>query len=201
VQVLVAINSDATNKKPIEEFARAEGIEVELEDVSDRILARFTGDDTPDVLLMDFRFPGFAGLDGIQKMLSFLDGKPLAILVDHAVSGESESFFAAGANGVLPMDMTPDAFAAAVLLLREGITFAVIEHRHLSERMKKVATLSEREVQILSGICHGLQNKEIAHAFDIKEVTVKMHVRSIIRKLGARNRTHAAMLARDLSIA
>ncbi len=60
--------------------------------------------------------------------------------------------------------------------------------------------LSDRELQVLAGICNGMQNKEIAHDFNVQEVTVKMHVRAIIRKLGARNRTHAAMLARDLHL-
>ena len=60
--------------------------------------------------------------------------------------------------------------------------------------------LSDRELQVLAGVCKGLQNKEIAHDFNIKEVTVKMHVRAVIRKLDAKNRTHAAMIARDLGL-
>jgi two-component system nitrate/nitrite response regulator NarL len=50
---------------------------------------------------------------------------------------------------------------------------------------------------VLRGICDGKSNKEIARDCSLQEVTVKMHVKTLSRKLGARNRTHAAMIARD----
>ena len=53
------------------------------------------------------------------------------------------------------------------------------------------------EVDVLRGICEGKSNKEIARDHHLQEVTVKLHVKTLGRKLGARNRTHAAMIARD----
>jgi DNA-binding NarL/FixJ family response regulator len=50
---------------------------------------------------------------------------------------------------------------------------------------------------VLRGLCAGKSNKEIARDHDLQEVTVKLHVSTLSRKLGARNRTHAAMIARD----
>jgi DNA-binding NarL/FixJ family response regulator len=52
-------------------------------------------------------------------------------------------------------------------------------------------------MDVLRGICAGQSNKEIARVLDLQEVTVKLHVKTMSRKLGAKNRTHAAMLARD----
>ena len=60
--------------------------------------------------------------------------------------------------------------------------------------------LSSREIQTLSKLGKGLSNKEIANLFDIKEVTVKQHVRSLLRKLHVKNRTEAALIARDLNL-
>jgi two-component system nitrate/nitrite response regulator NarL len=57
--------------------------------------------------------------------------------------------------------------------------------------------LSGREREVLIGICSGKTNKEIARDLELQEVTVKMHVRSLTAKLEAKNRTHAAMIARD----
>jgi DNA-binding NarL/FixJ family response regulator len=57
--------------------------------------------------------------------------------------------------------------------------------------------LSSREADVLRGICEGKSNKEIARDHDLQEVTVKLHVKTMGRKLGAKNRTHAAMIARD----
>ena len=59
------------------------------------------------------------------------------------------------------------------------------------------AQLSQRERQVLRGICEGKSNKEIARDLDLQEVTVKLHVKTLSRKLGAKNRTHAAMIARN----
>jgi DNA-binding NarL/FixJ family response regulator len=60
-----------------------------------------------------------------------------------------------------------------------------------------LAALTERERHILKGLCNSLSNKEIARRLDISEPTVKVQAQSVYRKLGARNRTHAAIIARE----
>ena len=69
---------------------------------------------------------------------------------------------------------------------------------------KKTQTTSEiltsRELEVLQGICRGQSNKEIALDYDLHEATVKLHAKTLSRKLGARNRTHAAMIARDRNL-
>ncbi|MEL7173076.1 MAG: LuxR C-terminal-related transcriptional regulator, partial [Pseudomonadota bacterium] len=62
------------------------------------------------------------------------------------------------------------------------------------------ASMSERERQVLSGLCRGLSNKEIARELDLQEVTIKLHVKTLCRKLDARNRTQAAMIAKDAGL-
>lgn len=57
--------------------------------------------------------------------------------------------------------------------------------------------MTKRELEVLRGICQGKSNKEIARDTDLQEVTIKLHVKTLCRKLGARNRTQAAMIARD----
>ena len=64
----------------------------------------------------------------------------------------------------------------------------------------KVGNLSQRETDVLRGICEGKSNKEIARDLDLQEVTIKLHVKTLSRKLDARNRTHAAMIARDMNL-
>lgn len=60
--------------------------------------------------------------------------------------------------------------------------------------------LTERELQVLEGLCLGLANKEIARELDLQEVTIKLHVKTLTKKLDARNRTQAAMIARDAGL-
>jgi two-component system nitrate/nitrite response regulator NarL len=60
--------------------------------------------------------------------------------------------------------------------------------------------LTRRERDVLAGLCAGKSNKEIARDLGLQEVTVKLHVKTLTRKLGARNRTHAAMIARTAGL-
>jgi len=60
--------------------------------------------------------------------------------------------------------------------------------------------LSAREMTVLTYLGEGMQNKEIANAINLSEATIKMHVKSICKKLDANNRTHAVINARDLGI-
>ena len=65
----------------------------------------------------------------------------------------------------------------------------------------EIGSLTRRELDVLRGICEAKANKEIARDLDLQEVTVKLHVKTLSRKLGARNRTHVAMIARDKGLA
>ena len=60
--------------------------------------------------------------------------------------------------------------------------------------------LSEREMQVLSGLVRGLANKEIAREIDLQEVTIKLHVKTLCRKLDAKNRTQAAIMAKETGL-
>jgi len=57
--------------------------------------------------------------------------------------------------------------------------------------------LSQRENEVLAGLCDGKSNKEIARDLGLQEVTIKLHVRTLCKKLDARNRTHAAVIAKE----
>jgi DNA-binding NarL/FixJ family response regulator len=55
-------------------------------------------------------------------------------------------------------------------------------------------------LEVLNGLCRGLSNKEIARELDLQEVTIKLHVRTLCRKVEAKNRTHAAMIAKEAGL-
>lgn len=206
VQVLVALGPRSTNDISESQetwgtaTAETEDTVIAIENDPERVKARFKGPDAPDMLLLDFDFPGMSGLSGIRTALEVVADRPLGVLVSRLDSDAAALAMAAGAKAVLPIDIPPKALRAAMSLLRTGVSFAIIDRERLIAQLRDISTLSDREIQVLTGVCKGLQNKEIAHAFQIQEVTVKMHVRAIIRKLGARNRTHAAMIARDFGI-
>jgi DNA-binding NarL/FixJ family response regulator len=105
-----------------------------------------------------------------------------------------------GSSGVLTPDLTPDEIVAAVRLAVVGDRVAATpcgtEQAHSAESL-----LSAREHEVLGLLSTGATNEEIASSMHISPATVKKHTGALYRKLGVRNRTEAAHLARDLATA
>lgn len=165
---------------------------------ADQMCARLSTGAGWDITLLDFDLAGLVGLKGIQKATVLPGTGRLLSLLPGDSAELAQRAMAAGAHGVLARDLSPALFLHALHLADQGLRVTVLNGLALGSGM--VSQLSERELQVLARICQGMQNKEIAHEFSVQEVTVKMHVRAIIRKLGARNRTHAAMLAHELHL-
>ncbi|MCW1918738.1 response regulator transcription factor [Rhodobacter sp. KR11] len=160
---------------------------------ADGVMAILAGDATFDLVLLDYNMPGMAGMAGLDRVLS-VDGVAAVALI----SGEMRQELVIealdrGACGFVPKTISPAAFVQAVERMIAGEIFAPVP---LAPRPDE-GLLSAREMDVLRGICAGKSNKEIARDHDLQEVTVKLHVKTMSRKLGARNRTHAAMIARD----
>lgn len=156
-----------------------------------------------DVVLLDYTMPGMNELDGLKAAMEINSGNPVAIISGTAPRQVAEAALAAGAAGFLPKSMAAKSLVHAVRFMAAGEQYAPI--KYMTERVEEEAhplseILSEREMQVLDGLCRGLANKEIARELDLQEVTVKLHVKTLCRKLDARNRTHAAILAKDAGL-
>ncbi len=182
----------------LEKTLEAAGAEVELVTDPAEAVTRFRA--AEGVTLLDFDMKGLGGIRAVQLARSWLGERPLGVVYGLAAPGMAQRALSAGATGVMPDDLDAETLHAALMLLRKAKRFAIFSEAAQMVAFDAATALTDRELQILHGICDGLQNKEIAHRFGIREVTVKMHVRAIVRKLGARNRTQAAMIARDLDI-
>lgn len=161
-------------------------------------------DDGPfDLVLLDFTMPGMNRLDGLERAMELNQGKPVALISGTADRDIAERALAMGAAGFLPKTLPGQSLVHAVRIMMAGEQFAPI--KFMIERMEEeepslASKLSERERQVLEGIGQGLSNKEIARELELKEVTVKLHVKTLCQKLDARNRTHAAMIGRDAGL-
>lgn len=154
-----------------------------------------------DFLVLEFDLPGLSGLKGVNHLSELHERRPLALLLRGGSLELAQRAYRSGANAVISKDLPPAEMSQALGLARQGKFLCVFSDLIHNPSPLSLVQLSERELQVLRGLCDGLQNKEIAHAFSIQEVTVKMHMRAVVRKLGAKNRTHAAMIARDLNLA
>lgn len=154
-----------------------------------------------DLILLDYNMPGMNGLEGLAQAKAMVPGVPVAIISGTTQRELAEAALQAGAAGFIPKTLASRAMVAAVHLMAAGDVFAPISLlMQEPEIAEALASLTRREMDVLKGICAGKANKEIARDLDLQEVTVKLHVKTLSRKLGAKNRTHAAMIARDAGL-
>ncbi len=153
-----------------------------------------------DLVLLDLRMPGMASMDDFGRIRAAFPGTPIAIMSGSANQEDVREMIQAGARGFLPKTMSAGAFAAGVSLLLAGGTYLPTDvlqdlAAHGPAPRDMFDTLTPRERQVLAQIVAGASNKEIGRSFGLSEVTVKLHVRQILKKIDARNRAEAAAMA------
>lgn len=153
------------------------------------------------LVLLDMRMPGVTGVAAIARVVEAFSGVPVVLMSGLATAGEVAEAVRTGARGFLPKTMAPEHFAAAVKLILDGGSFVPADILHAgaesaaTPQHSALGTLTPREQQVLIRLASGSPNKEIGRDLGLAEVTVKLHVRQILRKIGARNRSEAASIA------
>ena len=151
-----------------------------------------------DLIVLDYQMPGMNGLEGLERALAVSGTVPVAIISGTTRRDLAEAAVARGAAGFVPKTMGLQAMIAAAKVMADGGHFVPLSMLDASpEHGPALNELTRREMQVLHGLCEGKSNKEIARDLEVHEVTIKLHVKTLTRKLGAKNRTHAAMIARS----
>lgn len=161
----------------------------------------------PDVVLMDIRMPLLDGIAATSELVADA-GCASRVLILTTFDNDEHVFaaLAAGASGFLLKDAPADDLVAAIRVVAGGdamlaptVTRRLIDefgrHRPHPHEVARVATLTDREREVLRCLADGLNNGETAHALTIGEATVKTHVARILQKLGARDRVQAVITA------
>lgn len=199
MRVLVADDHDLV-RETIASFLESESdIVVSTAADLDEAIAIIRSEGSFDLVLLDYNMPGMTGLDGLEKTLKVNKDKPVAILSGTASPEIAERAIQSGAAGFVPKTLGSKSMLSAIRFMATGEVFAPFNFMR-QETAGKDGLLTKRESEVLGGICEGKSNKEIARDYGLHEVTVKLHVKTLSRKLGARNRTHAAMIARDRNL-
>ena len=149
----------------------------------------------PDVTLMDLRLPDMSGIDAISVIRSEFPAARIVVLTTYAGDAQALTALKAGASGYMLKNMLRKDLLETIRAVHAGkrrippeIAADIAEHAAED-------SLTAREIEVLRGVAAGKANKLIAVQLEISESTVKAHMKSILPKLDASDRTHAVMIA------
>ncbi|MFI6880639.1 response regulator [Streptomyces sp. NPDC050400] len=171
----------------------------------------------PDVVLMDIRMPGMDGIEATRRVVSTGDDGPrVLILTTFDMDEYAYAGLRAGASGFLIKDALPEELLAGIRAVAAGdaivapsltrrLLDAYVDHLPASPGTApgpdpRIASLTDREREILTVIAQGWTNSEIAQRLHLAESTVKTHVSRILAKTGARDRVQAVIVAYDAKL-
>lgn len=149
----------------------------------------------PDVTLMDLRLPDMHGVDAISAIRSAMPGARIIVLTTYFGDVQATRALKAGAQGFLMKATLRNDLVDAIRAVHAGRRRLPTEVASEIAEFSNDDALTSREIEVLQGVAAGSSNKIIAGHLTISEDTVKTHMRSILEKLGANDRTHAVMIA------
>lgn len=167
----------------------------------------------PDVVLMDVRMPGMDGVEATRRLHAMDPGAKVIILTTFDDDEYVFEGLRAGAVGYLLKALSGEELADAIRTVAKGgalidpaVTRKVVsEFARLAPPVRGIDAglaepLSDREKEVLGLVARGLSNREIADELFLAEGTVKNYVTTILQKIGVRDRTQAALRARELGL-
>ncbi|MDX5412242.1 MAG: response regulator transcription factor [Rhodobacterales bacterium] len=203
-KLLIADDHDLVRETLTCYITKNTGAQVAQSRTLDEALDRIREEGPFDLMLLDLTMPGMTMPHGLTRSIAANAPNPVAILTGTTSREIEYSSIMDGAAGFLSKSLAPDQLVTRIRSILEGNYTRVEDLEQSGDGAagagRKMPLLTQRERDVLKGLCEGKSNKEIANDLDVQVVTVKLHVKTLSRKLEARNRTHAAMLARELHL-
>lgn len=209
---VLLIDDHALFRFGLQELLERRGIEVvaALGDCAAGV--RRVAETQPDVVLLDMRMPERSGIDVLRELRANHPRMPIAMLTTSSEERDVIESLQGGAQGYLLKDMEPDALIEALGDIVQGGTVVAPELagvlaravqgevRNTEGPSGRIADLTPREQEILCHLAEGQSNKTIGRRLGISDGTVKLHVKSILRKLDVHSRVEAAVIAVELDL-
>jgi DNA-binding NarL/FixJ family response regulator len=152
-------------------------------------------DRAPDVTLMDLRLPDMSGIRAISSIRQHRPDARILMLTTFEGDAEVQRALAAGARAYVLKSASPQELGKIIRQVNSGKGYLPPEIAAQLARRLSDDAISEREIEVLRLVADGNRNKDIADKLSIAEATVKAHIKRIMAKLGARDRTQAVSIA------
>jgi len=172
---------------------------VETAASGEEVLARYPHEH-PDLVLMDVRMPGLGGLEATRRLVKQFPEAKVIMLTAADDRDQVAAAVSSGARGYLLKDVSHEELCAAVAHALDGMDLVEPSLRRALISREPVRTgppqaqLTERELQVLTGMSQGKSNGAIGRELYLSEDTVKTHARRLFRKLGVNDRAQAVAL-------
>ncbi|MCA1444477.1 response regulator transcription factor [Ensifer sp. IC4062] len=186
-------------------LSEIDGFEIVAEGSSRDDALRIAENLSPDVMLLDISMPG-GGLNAIPLILELVPLQKIVMLTVSEAGDDVTAALNGGAKGYVLKGIGSRALADVIRTVASGESYVAptLSAKLLSNPSPTVASKSDliaeltaREQEVLHLVASGMSNKQVARKLDLQEKTVKHHMTQIMTKLGAANRTEAAMVLRD----
>ena len=155
-----------------------------------------------DVILLDLKMPGMSGLDSFAQVVRAARDGYVVLFTGQVDRHVLDKALELGVRGLIAKTMPLRSLGSIIELISSGQIFVPVgaDFPGSTTDLENNHGLNDKELYVLRLAADGMTNKEIAREMGATEVIVKMHMRSICRKLGARNRAHAAIISRERSL-
>jgi len=196
-KILIADDHDIV-REAVARFLAAElGAEVTTVANADAALVSIQEKGPFSVVLLDIDMAGMRGTESVRRVVAA--NHPGAVVIFSGVA--NEDFVAraidAGARGHIPKTQSLASLPDAIRLIVSGTVFVPFVSRSTQRVRSTSDGLTTKQLEVLRLVSRGFSNKQIGLDLGMTEIAVKMHMRNICTRLGTKNRTQAAMIARD----
>lgn len=200
MKVLIADDHELVLDTLVAYIKAAGGIDVTTAPDFDTAVAKVRKEGPFSLVLLDLKMPGMNGLKGLEQAIAMEKAERVALLTGETSRALAEQALAAGAAGFVPKSLPARSVINAIRFMAMGEQYlpAGLMTREETVSQHPVAQkLTLRERQVLKALAEGKANKEIARDLDLSEPTVKLHIKTLYRKLDCNNRTQAALMAQE----
>lgn len=200
LRILIADDHDLLRDTLVAFLQADQTIEADTAASYDAARDAIRSNDPYDLVLLDWRMPGMLGLESLEEALQLEGGQRVALISGEVSRDIAEKALALGAAGFVPKTLAAKSLVSAIKFMAMGEQYAPIDFMTAAPDDNKhplKEKLSQRELQVLHGLTEGKSNKEIARDLDLTEPTIKLHMKTLYRKLDVANRTQAALIGRE----